>query len=116
VGEYRIADLARESGIPVRNIRLYQERRILPPPVRRGRVGIYSDAHLERLRLIARLLGRGYTLAHVQELTSAWEQGRDLGDVLGLPFDLPRALERWAVLVARADPETRGRLRPLTDL
>lgn len=64
-GEYRINDLARESAIPVRNIRLYQERRILPPPVRRGRVGWYSEAHLARLRLIARLLDRGYSLAHI---------------------------------------------------
>jgi DNA-binding transcriptional MerR regulator len=83
-GEYRINDLARESGIPVRNIRLYQERRILPPPVRRGRVGWYSEAHLARLRLIARLLDRGYSLAHIGELISAWERGRDLADVLGL--------------------------------
>ena len=82
--EYRINDLARESGIPVRNIRLYQERRILPPPVRRGRVGWYSEAHLARLRLIARLLDRGYSLAHIGELISAWERGRDLADVLGL--------------------------------
>ncbi|MFI5955784.1 MerR family transcriptional regulator [Cryptosporangium sp. NPDC051539] len=83
-GEYRINDLARESGIPVRNIRLYQERRILPPPVRRGRIGWYSEAHLARLRLIARLLDRGYSLAHIGELISAWERGRDLADVLGL--------------------------------
>ena len=83
-GEYRINDVARESGIPVRNIRLYQERRILPPPVRRGRVGWYSEAHLARLRLIARLLDRGYSLAHIGELISAWERGRDLADVLGL--------------------------------
>ena len=83
-GEYRINDLARESGIPVRNIRLYQERRILPPPIRRGRVGWYSEAHLARLRLIARLLDRGYSLAHIGELISAWERGRDLADVLGL--------------------------------
>ncbi|SHN47999.1 MerR family transcriptional regulator [Cryptosporangium aurantiacum] len=83
-GEYRINDLARESGIPVRNIRLYQERRILPPPMRRGRVGWYSEAHLARLRLIARLLDRGYSLAHIGELISAWERGRDLADVLGL--------------------------------
>jgi DNA-binding transcriptional MerR regulator len=83
-GEYRINDLARESGIPIRNIRLYQERRILPPPARRGRVGWYSAAHLARLRLIARLLDRGYSLAHIGELISAWERGRDLADVLGL--------------------------------
>ena len=37
MAEYRINDLAQESGVSVRNIRVYQERGLLPPPVRRGR-------------------------------------------------------------------------------
>ena len=102
-GEYRINDLARESGIPVRNIRLYQERRILPPPIRRGRVGWYSEAHLARLRLIARLLDRGYSLAHIGELISAWERGRDLADVLGLEAALTSPWSEEPQTVMSAD-------------
>ena len=30
------------------------------------------------------MLDRGYNIAHVREMLSAWEQGKDLGDVLGL--------------------------------
>lgn len=30
------------------------------------------------------MLDRGYTIAHVREMLSAWEQGKNLGDVLGL--------------------------------
>lgn len=82
--EYRVAELARESGTTVRNIRAYQDRGLLPPPRRHGRVALYGDAHLLRLRLIAGLLDRGYTLTSVGELLSAWERGRDLSDVLGL--------------------------------
>jgi DNA-binding transcriptional MerR regulator len=82
--DYRIDELARASGVTVRNIRYYQDRGILPPPRRDGRVGIYDDAHLARLRLITRLLERNYTAANITELLAAWERGRDLSDVLGL--------------------------------
>jgi DNA-binding transcriptional MerR regulator len=88
VAEYRIDELARLAGTSVRNIRYYQDNRMLPPPRRAGRVGLYGDAHLTRLRLITRLLERGYTAANITELVGAWEQGRDLSDVLGLEREL----------------------------
>ncbi|HVF74581.1 MAG TPA: MerR family transcriptional regulator [Acidimicrobiales bacterium] len=84
MNEYRIDDLAREAGTSVRNVRAYQDRGLLPPPRRSGRVALYSDAHLVRLRLIAELLRRGYALANIGELLSAWERGRELRDVIGL--------------------------------
>jgi DNA-binding transcriptional MerR regulator len=84
VAEYRIDDLARAAGTSVRNVRYYQDGGMLPPPRRQGRVALYSDAHLARLRLITRLLDRGYTAANITELVGAWEQGRDLSDVLGM--------------------------------
>jgi DNA-binding transcriptional MerR regulator len=84
VTDYRIDDLARQAGTTVRNVRAYQDRGLLPPPRRDGRVGIYSEIHLARLRLIAQLLDRGYTLANIAELLDAWERGRDLQTVLGL--------------------------------
>ena len=43
MAEYRIDDLAREAGTTVRNVRVYQDRGLLPPPRREGRAGIYSD-------------------------------------------------------------------------
>ena len=82
--EYRIDELAREAGTTVRNVRAYQDRGLLPPPRRSGGVGIYTDAHLARLRLIGHLLDRGYTLANIAELISAWERGQDIGELLGL--------------------------------
>ncbi len=81
---YRIDDLAQISGVTVRNIRAYQERGLLPPPERSGRVAYFDDTHLARLKIIASMLARGYTSAHIAEMLSAWEAGRDLGDVLGL--------------------------------
>ncbi|MQA96292.1 MAG: MerR family transcriptional regulator [Streptosporangiales bacterium] len=84
MAEYRIDELAQAGGATVRNIRVYQDRGLLPPPRREGRVGIYTDVHLARLRLIGSLLERGFTMAHISELLTAWEHGRDLSHVLGL--------------------------------
>ncbi|MFF8962078.1 MerR family transcriptional regulator [Streptomyces globisporus] len=82
--EYRIEDLAHASGATVRTIRGYQDRGLLPTPERRGRANVYREAHLARLRQIADLLDRGYTLASIKELLEAWDAGRGLGGVLGL--------------------------------
>jgi len=84
MADYRIDELAREGGTTVRNVRAYQDRGLLPPPRREGRVGLYNEAHLARLRLIGQLLERGYTLANIAELLPALERGHDLGDLLGL--------------------------------
>jgi DNA-binding transcriptional MerR regulator len=82
--EYRIGKLVREAGITVRTVRYYQERKLLPPPRRAGRVGWYSEAHLTRLRIIGDLLNRGHTLGGAGELLSAWERGYDLATLLGI--------------------------------
>src|SRR4051794_325787 len=84
VTDYRVDDLARAAGTTARNVRLYQERGLLPSPRLEGRVGWYDDSHLARLRLITRLLDRGFSLANIAELLSTWEAGRDIGSVLGV--------------------------------
>src|SRR4051812_30105066 len=84
MAEYRIDELAQAAGMTVRNVRVYQDRGLLPPPRREGRVGLYSEAHLARLRLIGGLLDRGYGFTHIAELIQAWERGHDVADLLGL--------------------------------
>ncbi|ART71753.1 MerR family transcriptional regulator [Mycobacterium dioxanotrophicus] len=83
-GEYRLDELARLAGTTTRNIRVYRDRGLLHPPLRVGRIALFNDTHLTRLRLITSMLDRGYNIAHVHEMLSAWEQGKDIGDVLGL--------------------------------
>ncbi|HEX6568398.1 MAG TPA: MerR family transcriptional regulator [Acidimicrobiales bacterium] len=85
--ELTVDELARQVGLPVRTIREYQTMGVLPPPARRGRVGIYGPTHLARLRLIARLQARGYSLAGIRDLLGAWRDGADLGEVLGITPD-----------------------------
>lgn len=82
--EYTIDELARAADTTVRNVRAYQDRGLIDPPERRGRVGIYTQAHLGRLKLINHLLSRGYTLANVQELLLALVDGQELHAILGL--------------------------------
>lgn len=83
-GEYRIDELARLGGTTVRNVRAYQDRGLLPPSRREGRVAFYSDAHVARLKVIGQLLERGYNLSNIKELLAAWHSGQNVGDMLGL--------------------------------
>jgi DNA-binding transcriptional MerR regulator len=105
-GEYRIDDLARLAGTTTRNVRVYRDRGLLHPPLRVGRLALFNDTHLTRLRLVTSMLDRGYNLSHVHEMISAWEQGKDLGAVLGLESAI---VGTWAAekpeTMARADAE-----------
>jgi len=88
VTEYRIDELARLAGSTVRNVRVYQDRGLLPAPRKQGRTGWYSESHLGRLRLIGRLLDRGYTFATIAELLLAVQQGWRVEDLLGLEEEI----------------------------
>lgn len=81
--EYRIDDLARVAGVSARNVRVYQEKGLLPPPRREGRAAWYGDRHLARLTLISRMLERGYTFATIDELLTAARDGLRVQDLLG---------------------------------
>ncbi|CBL43610.1 Predicted regulatory protein, MerR family [gamma proteobacterium HdN1] len=94
--EFTIDQLAQAAQTTVRNIRAYQDRGLLHPPRRRGRVGIYSEMHLARLRIISQLIERGYSLASIGDLITVWETDRPLGDVLGLEVAITTAWNKEA--------------------
>ncbi|MFF0065887.1 MerR family transcriptional regulator [Streptomyces sp. NPDC005279] len=77
-------ELAKEAGITARTVRFYRERGLIPPPRREGRIAWYDEHHLARLHTIAALLERGHTLNGIADLATAFESGRDVGEVLGL--------------------------------
>ena len=79
-----IDELARAAGIVVSTVRLYQNRGLVAPPTKRGRVGYYDERHLERLRTIAQLQERGFSLAGIKELFDGMETGDSLRSVIGL--------------------------------
>ena len=120
-GSYVLADIAARSSLPARTIRFYQSVGVLPKPDRRGRVAIYREEHLERLRVIAELRDRGLTLAGIRDLLDRRvSPGVSVGDWLGLdstlrgPWseDRPRLADdsELADLLGRRPPGLRGRL------
>ncbi len=81
--EYRVEEIARAAGVGVDTVRFYQSRGLLPAPRRRGRVAIYGEAHLERLRRIRELSQRGLTLAGVRRVIEGSGQDGAAADLLG---------------------------------
>ena len=63
-----IDELARASGMTVRNIRAHQSRGLLPAPQVRARTGYYGPDHVARLQLIQELQANGYNLAAIKHL------------------------------------------------
>jgi DNA-binding transcriptional MerR regulator len=63
-----IDELARETGLTVRNVRSHHARGLLPPPEVRGRTGYYGPEHIERLKLIQRLQSEGLKLEGIKRL------------------------------------------------
>lgn len=59
---YRVDELAEAAGVSVQLIRSYQTKGILDGPRRDGRVALYDERHLERLRAIRDLKDKGYSL------------------------------------------------------
>lgn len=72
--DYRVEELAAAAGVAVDTIRFYQSQKLLPPPVRRGRVAWYDDGHLERLRRIRDLKRQRLTLEQIQRVLERPEQ------------------------------------------
>jgi DNA-binding transcriptional MerR regulator len=127
--EHRVEELARAALVSVDTIRFYQAKRLLPPPRRMGRVAVYDDDHLERLREIRRLQERGFTLGVIgrivrdelgradEALVAAIVGGADerrpdgspeefltlaeLAERTGVPVALLEALEKEGVLIPR---------------
>lgn len=79
-----IDEIARHAELPASTVRLYQNKGLLPPPERRGRVGYYGAGHRDRLRLIAHLQERGFSLAAIKEALDSWNAGRSLDHLLGV--------------------------------
>ena len=75
MAEYRIDEVAQVSGVSSRNIRAYRERGLLEPPRRVGRTAIYDDSHVTQLQIINRLLGRGFSSAHIADFFEAVRKG-----------------------------------------
>jgi DNA-binding transcriptional MerR regulator len=125
-----IDELARRTGMTVRNIRAHQSRGLVPPPEVRGRTGYYGDEHRERIELIKELQADGFNLEAIRRLLEgaggSTTEVLDFSRALRAPFederpeilDAREMAERWG---GRTDPaliersERLGLLRTLGD-
>jgi DNA-binding transcriptional MerR regulator len=110
-----IDDLATAAGLPSRTIRFYQTKGLLPRPEMRGRVALYGETHLERLRRIAQLQDRGLKIKAIHELLGRVEQGETrLEEWLGLDERLrePWAKDESRIVDAQELSALAGDLRP----
>lgn len=69
---YRIGTLARLTGVTTHAIRIWERRyHALSPSRTPGGARLYTDADVQRLRLVKQLLERGYTISAVANLDTA---------------------------------------------
>jgi DNA-binding transcriptional MerR regulator len=80
-GPYTVDDVAAAAGLTVRTVRFYAGKGLLPPPTLRGRVGLYDDAHLARLRLIHDLQEAGFTLTAIARFVGRMPEDATAEDV-----------------------------------
>jgi DNA-binding transcriptional MerR regulator len=84
-----IDELAAATGTTTRRVRSLQTLGLLAHPTLRGRTGLYDEAHLARLEAVLALQDRGFSLEALRVLFEAWEEGRTLAGVLGVPETVP---------------------------
>lgn len=81
-----VGELARRTGVTVRNIRAHQSRGLLHPPRVVGRTGYYDEEHVDRLRLILELQSEGFNLEAIRRIIDS--AGESSGELLGFTRDV----------------------------
>ena len=111
--EYGAEELAETAGVSVALLRSYQSKGLLPQPRHVGRIAVYGDHHLERLRHIVALKERGHSLRSIAEQLDG--QGRvrsapvderltlrDVSERSGVPVEMLRSMEASGLLWPRS--------------
>jgi DNA-binding transcriptional MerR regulator len=133
---YRVEQLAAACDVSVDTVRYYQSRGLIPQPTREGRVAVYADQHVERIRRIRDLQRKGLTLTAIGRVVRgearngdadlaaavAEERGESAQDAVSLPLEefaaaagvpasLIQAVEREGIRIGR---EVGGEMRYTT--
>nr|WP_043840863.1 MerR family transcriptional regulator [Amycolatopsis taiwanensis] len=114
----RMAELSRESGVPVATIKYYLREGLLPPGERTSpNQARYNAEHVRRLKLVRALLDvGGLSIAGVREVLQAIDDRTSTHSVLGLAqYGLATSKARatdesrdWAMSLIRRVAEERG--------
>jgi DNA-binding transcriptional MerR regulator len=68
-----IGELARRTGMTIRNIRAHQTRGLLPPPEVHGRTGYYNEDHIARIELTREMQAEGLNLEAIRRVMESSE-------------------------------------------
>ncbi len=85
-----IGELARRTGMTVRNIRAHQTRGLLPPPEVQGRTGYYNEDHVARIELTREMQAEGLNLEAIRrvlEHTGSSQEIVDFARAVRAPFE-----------------------------
>jgi DNA-binding transcriptional MerR regulator len=72
-GKLTIGELARRTGMTIRNIRAHQTRGLLPPPEVHGRTGYYNENHVARIELTREMQAEGLNLEAIRRVLESSE-------------------------------------------
>lgn len=72
-GKMTIGELARRTGMTIRNIRAHQTRGLLPPPEVHGRTGYYNENHVARIELTREMQAEGLNLEAIRRVLETSE-------------------------------------------
>jgi DNA-binding transcriptional MerR regulator len=108
-GKMTIGELARRTGMTIRNIRAHQTRGLLPPPEVHGRTGYYNQDHVARIELTREMQAEGLNLEAIRRVLETSEgSSREMVDfarAVRAPFedetpeifDLEELASAWGV-------------------
>jgi DNA-binding transcriptional MerR regulator len=90
-GKMTIGELARRTGMTIRNIRAHQTRGLLPPPEVHGRTGYYNEDHVARIELTREMQAEGLNLEAIRRVLETSEGSSqemvDFARALRAPFE-----------------------------
>jgi DNA-binding transcriptional MerR regulator len=122
-GKMTIGELARRTGMTIRNIRAHQTRGLLPPPEVHGRTGYYNENHVARIELTREMQAEGLNLEAIRRVLESSEgSSREMVDfarAVRAPFedetpeifDAEELAAAWGV--ERFDPKLLARTEEL---
>lgn len=122
-GKMTIGELARRTGMTIRNIRAHQTRGLLPPPEVHGRTGYYNEDHVARIELTREMQAEGLNLEAIRRVLESSEGASremiDFARAVRAPFEdeTPEIFEEKELARAwgaeKFDPKLIGRVEQL---
>ncbi|HEX5608736.1 MAG TPA: MerR family transcriptional regulator [Solirubrobacterales bacterium] len=121
-GKMTIGELARRTGMTIRNIRAHQTRGLLPPPDVHGRTGYYDEEHVARIELTKEMQAEGLNLEAIRRVLETKGSSQEIVDfarAVRAPFEdeTPEIFKRAELAanwkVDKVDPKLLGKAEKL---